>query len=111
MAQPEMTTDPAVTTNRLRPRRSCLAVPGSSPRFLDKARDLPADQVFLDLEDACAPLVKELFLPLLSRQPTRHCGRAPEAPAGHTLPATAHARGPGLEDRLLSRAECPVSMS
>lgn len=54
-----MTTDPAVTTNRLRPRRSCLAVPGSSPRFLDKARDLPADQVFLDLEDACAPLVKE----------------------------------------------------
>src|SRR5215207_1068844 len=42
----------------LRPRRSCLAVPGSSPRFLEKARTLPADQVFLDLEDACAPLVK-----------------------------------------------------
>jgi len=45
--------------NRLRPRRSCLAVPGSSARFLEKAQDLPADQVFLDLEDACAPLVKE----------------------------------------------------
>jgi len=44
---------------RLRPRRSCLAVPGSSPRFLEKAQGLPADQVFLDLEDACAPLVKE----------------------------------------------------
>jgi citrate lyase subunit beta/citryl-CoA lyase len=44
---------------RLRPRRSCLAVPGSSPRFLEKAQSLPADQVFLDLEDACAPLVKE----------------------------------------------------
>jgi len=44
---------------RLRPRRSCLAVPGSSPRFLEKAQRLPADQVFLDLEDACAPLVKE----------------------------------------------------
>ena len=43
----------------LRPRRSCLAVPGSSPRFLEKAQGLPADQVFLDLEDACAPLVKE----------------------------------------------------
>ena len=42
----------------LRPRRSCLAVPGSNPRFLDKARTLPADQVFLDLEDACAPLAK-----------------------------------------------------
>jgi citrate lyase subunit beta/citryl-CoA lyase len=44
---------------RLRPRRSCLAVPGSSARFLEKAQGLPADQVFLDLEDACAPLVKE----------------------------------------------------
>jgi citrate lyase subunit beta / citryl-CoA lyase len=43
----------------LRPRRSCLAVPGSNPRFLEKAQHLPADQVFLDLEDACAPLVKE----------------------------------------------------
>ncbi|HEX4788556.1 MAG TPA: CoA ester lyase, partial [Actinospica sp.] len=42
-----------------RPRRSCLAVPGSNPRFLAKARTLPADQVFLDLEDACAPLEKE----------------------------------------------------
>ncbi len=44
---------------RLRPRRSCLAVPGSNPRFLEKAQTLPADQVFLDLEDAVAPLVKE----------------------------------------------------
>jgi citrate lyase subunit beta / citryl-CoA lyase len=42
-----------------RARRSCLAVPGSSPRFLEKAQGLPADQVFLDLEDACAPLAKE----------------------------------------------------
>jgi citrate lyase subunit beta / citryl-CoA lyase len=46
------------TARQLRPRRSCLAVPGSNPRFLEKARGLPADQVFLDLEDACAPLVK-----------------------------------------------------
>jgi len=43
---------------QLRPRRSCLAVPGSNPRFLEKAKGLPADQVFLDLEDSCAPLVK-----------------------------------------------------
>ena len=43
----------------VRPRRSCLAVPGSNPRFLEKAQGLPADQVFLDLEDACAPLAKE----------------------------------------------------
>ena len=41
-----------------RPRRSCLAVPGSSLKMLDKARTLPADQVFLDLEDAVAPLAK-----------------------------------------------------
>jgi len=41
-----------------RPRRSNLAVPGSNPRFLEKAKGLSADQVFLDLEDACAPLAK-----------------------------------------------------
>jgi citrate lyase subunit beta / citryl-CoA lyase len=33
-------------------------VPGSSQRFLDKARELDSDQVFLDLEDACAPSAK-----------------------------------------------------
>ena len=39
----------------LKPR---MTVPGSNPRFLEKARGLEADQVFLDLEDACAPLAK-----------------------------------------------------
>src|SRR2546429_1236908 len=39
-------------------RRSCLAVPGSNPKMLDKAQGLPVDQVFLDLEDAVAPLAK-----------------------------------------------------
>ncbi len=42
----------------LRSRRSCLAVPGSNPRFLEKAKGLPADQVFLDLEDSVAPIAK-----------------------------------------------------
>jgi citrate lyase subunit beta / citryl-CoA lyase len=42
----------------LRSRRSNLAVPGSSRKMLDKARGLPADQVFLDLEDAVAPIAK-----------------------------------------------------
>ena len=46
------------TVRTLRPRRSNLAVPGSNPRFLEKAKGLGADQVFLDLEDACAPLAK-----------------------------------------------------
>ena len=39
-------------------RRSCLAVPGSSPKMLAKAAGLEADQVFLDLEDSVAPGVK-----------------------------------------------------
>jgi len=41
-----------------RARRSCLAVPASSERFIEKARGLPADEVFFDLEDAVAPAAK-----------------------------------------------------
>lgn len=37
-----------------RPRRTCLSVPGSSRKMIDKAKQLPADEVFLDLEDAVA---------------------------------------------------------
>src|SRR5207245_1513405 len=40
------------------PRRSCLSVPGSSDKMMAKAAGLPADMVFLDLEDACAPTEK-----------------------------------------------------
>ena len=47
-----------MTETTLRARRSCLATPGSNPRFLDKAKGLDADQVFLDLEDSVAPLAK-----------------------------------------------------
>ncbi|PFG68090.1 citrate lyase subunit beta/citryl-CoA lyase [Propionibacteriaceae bacterium ES.041] len=39
-------------------RRTVLAVPGSSDRFLAKARGLSVDAVFLDLEDAVAPSAK-----------------------------------------------------
>ena len=39
--------------------RSELAVPGSSPRFFEKARTGAADIVFLDLEDSVAPDDKE----------------------------------------------------
>jgi citrate lyase subunit beta/citryl-CoA lyase len=45
-------------TETARPRRSVLAVPGSSDKFLAKAQGLPADEVFLDLEDAVAPDAK-----------------------------------------------------
>ena len=41
-----------------RVRRSVLAVPASSERFIAKARDLPVDEIFLDLEDAVAPAAK-----------------------------------------------------
>ncbi|MER6574740.1 CoA ester lyase [Nonomuraea sp. NPDC001023] len=43
----------------MRSRRSVLSVPGSNPRFLEKAQTLPADEVFLDLEDSVAPLAKD----------------------------------------------------
>jgi citrate lyase subunit beta / citryl-CoA lyase len=43
----------------IRPRRSCLSVPGSSPKMLSKAPSLAADEVFMDLEDSVAPLAKE----------------------------------------------------
>ena len=42
-----------------RPRRTCLAVPGSSTKMLTKAAGLAVDEVFLDLEDAVAPSEKE----------------------------------------------------
>jgi citrate lyase subunit beta/citryl-CoA lyase len=42
-----------------RARRSNLAVPGSNPKMLEKAKGLNVDQVFLDLEDSVSPLAKE----------------------------------------------------
>lgn len=42
-----------------RSRRTCLSVPGSNPRMIEKAKALPADEVFLDLEDAVAPAAKD----------------------------------------------------
>lgn len=47
-----------MSTRTIHPRRSTLAVPGSNPKMIDKARGLPVDAVFLDLEDACAPNAK-----------------------------------------------------
>jgi citrate lyase subunit beta / citryl-CoA lyase len=48
----------APIARELRARRSCHAVPGSNPRFLEKAQGLDSDQVFLDIEDSVAPLAK-----------------------------------------------------
>ena len=58
MSQVPTPSAPGGPARPARPRRSCLAVPGSNPRFLEKAQSLEVDEVFLDLEDACAPLAK-----------------------------------------------------
>ena len=42
----------------IRPRRSLLFMPGSNARALEKARNLPADCLILDLEDSVAPDAK-----------------------------------------------------
>ena len=42
----------------IRPRRSLLFMPGSNARALEKARNLPADGLILDLEDSVAPEAK-----------------------------------------------------
>jgi malyl-CoA/(S)-citramalyl-CoA lyase len=46
-------------TDKTRPHRSELAVPGTNVRAMEKAPTLGADIVFLDLEDAVAPDDKE----------------------------------------------------
>ncbi|MEO9601237.1 CoA ester lyase [Parasphingorhabdus sp.] len=43
-----------------RPRRSCLYMPASNARALEKAKTLPADTIIFDLEDAVAPDAKEV---------------------------------------------------
>lgn len=45
-------------TTEFRPRRSVLYMPGANERALEKAKDLPADALILDLEDAVAPDAK-----------------------------------------------------
>ena len=45
-------------SSAVRPRRSVLYMPGSNPRALAKGRELPADALILDLEDAVAPEAK-----------------------------------------------------
>ena len=49
----------------VRPRRSVLYMPGSNARALEKARELPADGLILDLEDAVAPDAKAMARELI----------------------------------------------
>ncbi|MBX3510966.1 MAG: CoA ester lyase [Hyphomonadaceae bacterium] len=43
----------------IRPRRSCLYMPGANAKALEKAKTLAADVLLLDLEDSVAPEAKE----------------------------------------------------
>ncbi|WP_430417338.1 HpcH/HpaI aldolase/citrate lyase family protein [Parasphingorhabdus sp.] len=48
-----------MSNTQFTPRRSCLYMPASNPRALEKAKTLPADTIIFDLEDAVAPEAKE----------------------------------------------------
>jgi (3S)-malyl-CoA thioesterase len=51
-----------------RPFRSVLYIPGSKERALEKARELPADAIIFDLEDAVAPEEKARARALLVKE-------------------------------------------
>ena len=63
----------------LRSRRSNLAVPGSNPRFLEKAKGLPADQVFLDLPNGVPDSVYDTAAQVTAARP--NCARTGGASA------------------------------
>ena len=48
-----------MTDIKYRPRRSCLYMPASNTRALEKAKTLAADTIIFDLEDAVAPNAKQ----------------------------------------------------
>ena len=51
-----------------RPRRSVLYMPAANARALEKARDIKADALIFDLEDAVTPDAKDAARALLARQ-------------------------------------------
>jgi len=60
----------------MRPFRSVLYMPGSNQRALEKAQNLQADALILDLEDAVAPDSKELARGILNRLHNAHRTRS-----------------------------------
>ena len=47
---------------KYRPRRSVLYMPAANERALEKAKDLQADALIFDLEDAVSPENKDCLL-------------------------------------------------
>lgn len=56
----------------IRPRRSCLYVPGGNVRAIEKAHDLNADTVIYDLEDAVLPEAKETARRIVAAEVLAH---------------------------------------
>jgi citrate lyase subunit beta / citryl-CoA lyase len=81
-----------IASNTLRPHRSVLYLPGANERALEKAKQLPADALILDLEDAVAPDAK-----LAARQ--RVCSMVGSGQyAGRMVAIRVNGRGTGWHD-------------
>ena len=66
VSRPAVSSPPSLTTESkevmaptLRPRRSALYLPGNNARALEKGKNLPADVLIFDLEDAVGPDAKD----------------------------------------------------
>jgi citrate lyase subunit beta/citryl-CoA lyase len=91
--------EPVEMSGQLR-RRSCLSVPGSSPKMIAKAATIAADEIVFDLEDAVAASGKEearaLVVDALSRPEWKE----------RTVAVRVNALGtPWCEDDLVAMAE------
>ena len=87
----------------IRPRRSLLFMPGSNARALEKARNLPADGIILDLEDSVAPEAKAA-----SRERLRSWfARRPQDGPELVIRVNPLASEWGTEDLLAARACAP----
>ena len=60
----------------LRPRRSVLYMPAANERALAKAKEIAADAIIFDLEDAVAPDAKEAARANAVAEPARAAARA-----------------------------------
>ena len=102
----------------MRPRRSCLSVPATQPRFHAKAAASGADMVFFDLEDSVAPAAKargrELAVAALREHPMEGRVRGVrvndcETPWCHEdLSAVVEGAGDRLDVVILPKVEGPA---
>lgn len=90
----------------LRAVRSALCLPAAVPRFIERARDLPVDQVILDLEDSVAGELKA------SARSAAVAALAGGSWRAHSLAVRVNALdGPWAEADLAALGECAPSLS